>query len=113
MPWRTTACGGIHDCPCCFGGTSVLLGQILPCGHPIFFFFLHKVLRFPHVLARGPPCPHVFFCPGAQNETAKQNRGVVHRNRGLEYIEDERLEGIVYVMDDDNTYSWEVSTDES
>lgn len=41
------------------------------------------------------------------NETARSNRGVGHRNRGLRFIEEGRLEGIVYMMDDDNTYAWQ------
>lgn len=39
-----------------------------------------------------------------QAETAKVNRGVVHRNCALDYIQDRRLNGIMYFMDDDNTY---------
>lgn len=62
-----------------------------------------------HATARDPILGLSALCPlYVQNETARMNRGVVSRNRGLEYIDEGRLEGIVYVMDDDNTYSWQV-----
>ncbi|CAI5506469.1 unnamed protein product [Closterium sp. Naga37s-1] len=43
--------------------------------------------------------------PLLQNEDQRWFRGVGQRNLALEYIERENLEGIVYFMDDDNSYA--------
>lgn len=39
-----------------------------------------------------------------QADKARYNAGVASRNAALDYIEKNRIEGIVYIMDDDNTY---------
>jgi len=39
-----------------------------------------------------------------QDDKAQYNSGVASRNAALDYIEKNRIEGIVYIMDDDNTY---------
>lgn len=36
------------------------------------------------------------------------NKAVVHRNAGLDYVEKHRLEGVIYFMDDDNSYAPQV-----
>ncbi len=44
----------------------------------------------------------------AQHENHSKSRGVNQRNKALEHIEQNRIEGIVYFFDDDNTYTPEV-----
>lgn len=39
-----------------------------------------------------------------QNETSRWNKAVLQRNKGLEYVEEHKLKGTIYFMDDDNTY---------
>lgn len=43
-----------------------------------------------------------------QKTEVKTNRGVLNRNTALEFIEARKLRGLIYFMDDDNTYAPQV-----
>ncbi|CAI5531788.1 unnamed protein product [Closterium sp. Naga37s-1] len=60
-----------------------------------------RLSSFARLSTTPSPIPTLLW----QNEDQRWFRGVGQRNLALEYIEKENLEGIVYFMDDDNSYA--------